>query len=180
MPSTTIPSKRIQKVCTIWTHEPGSDFSTEDVVFNIDRFVELGLSPNSLAQIIPIPQGSTVKDFVRYGRREKEKSPAYYPNPNKKDYSTSKALKALATSTFDENGFPITGGVIETDEERAYVFVAKDASPAMKQKYPQLQVSAEMRSFWEATSLTYTRSHYLRLSLVCSATATDHTFSYLL
>jgi hypothetical protein len=144
MPSTANPPKRIQKVCTIWTHEPGSDFSTEDVVFNLDRFAELKLSPRSLAQIIPIPQGTTVKDFVRSGRRDKEKSPAYYFDPSKKESSTSKSRRDSTVLTFDENGLPITGGVIETDEERAYVFVAKDATPAMKQKFPHLQVSPEI------------------------------------
>jgi len=138
MPSAAIPlPKRVQKVCTIWTHELGSDFSNEDVVFNMDRFAELKLSPNALAQIIPIPQGSTVKDFVRFGRRDKEKAPVH-----KQDTSTSRTQKEPQVSTFDENGYPITGGVIETDEERAYVFVARDATPAMKQKYPHLQVSA--------------------------------------
>lgn len=138
MPSTAIPPRRIQKVCTIWTHE--SDFSTEDVVFNLDRFVELNLSPNSIAQIIPIPQGSTVKDFVRSGKRDKERSPACYTDPSKNDSSNLRKPKEPIVSTFDENGLPVTG-VIETDEDRAYVFVAKDATPAMKQKYPTLQVS---------------------------------------
>lgn len=141
MPSIANPPKRVQKVCTIWTHEPNSDFSTEDVIFNMDRFAELKLTPNSLAQIIPIPQGTTVKDFVRSGNRDKQKSPAFYLDPSKKDSSTSRSQREVI-STFDENGLPITGGVIETDEDRAYVFVAKDASPAMKQKFPHLQVSS--------------------------------------
>jgi DEP domain-containing protein 5 len=147
MPSTANPPRRIQKVCTIWTHERSSDFSTEDIVFNMDRFAELKLSPKSLAQIIPIPQGSSVKDFVRSGRRDKEKSPAYYLDPSKKDPSTSKTQRESAISTFDENGLPVTGGVIETDEDRAYVFVVKDATPAMKQKFPGLQVSTRTITF---------------------------------
>ncbi|TLD37866.1 NADPH-cytochrome P450 reductase [Venturia nashicola] len=138
MPTSTNPPERIQKVCTVWTHDV--DFSTEDVVFNFDRFAELKLSPKSLAQIIPIPQGSTVKDFVRSGKREKEKTPASLTNPSKKPSLNPLAPKESAVSTFDENGLPLTG-VIETDADRAYVFFAKDTTPAMKQKYPTLQIS---------------------------------------
>lgn len=139
MPSSTNPPRRIQKVCTVWTHDVG--FSAEDVVFNFDRFAELKLSPKSLAQIIPIPQGSTVKDFIRSGKREKEKTPACLTDPSKKQSSNSRSRKEVPVSTFDENGSPLTG-VIETDEDRAYIFIAKDATPAMKQKYPTLQVRA--------------------------------------
>lgn len=173
MPSSTNPPRRIQKVCTVWTHD--ADFSTEDVVFNSDRFAELKLSPNSLAQIIPIPQGSTVKDFVRSGKREKEKTPACLTNPSKKQSLNSRSQKEVAVSTFDENGLPLTG-VIETDEDRAYVFVAKDATPAMKQKYPTLQVSSNILVTCSLFLLTIDRSQFPRPLPVSLVTAIGHTF----
>lgn len=169
MPSTANPPRRIQKVCTVWTHD--ADFSAEDVVFNFDRFAELKLSSNSLAQLIPIPQGSTVKDFVRSGKRKKEKTPACLTDPSKKQPSQKEA----AVSTFDENGVPLTG-VIETDEDRAYVFVARDGTPAMKQKYPTLQVSTNTIVFSIASLLlTIDRSRFLRPLPVSSVTAIGHT-----
>lgn len=174
MPSTANPPKRIQKVCTVWTHD--ADFSTEDVVFNFDRFAELKLSPKSLAQIIPIPQGSTVKDFVRSGKREKEKTPACLTSSSKKHSLKSRSQMDTVVSTFDENGLPLTG-VIETDEDRAYVFVAKDATPAMKQKYPTLQVSSD--AFVNCVTLLLLivdRSQSPRLLPLSSATAIGHTF----
>jgi hypothetical protein len=45
--------------------------------------------------------------------------------------------------TVDESGSFVTASR-DTDEQRAYVFVANDALPEMKQKYPQLNVSIEL------------------------------------
>ncbi|QDS73336.1 hypothetical protein FKW77_006609 [Venturia effusa] len=166
MPSTANAPIRIQKFCTVWTHD--ADFSSEDVVFNFDRFPELKLLPNSLAQLIPIPQGSTVKDFVRSGKREKERQPACRTGPNNQQPSFQ---NEAVVSTFDENGSPLTG-VVETDEDRAYVFVAKDATPAMKQKYPTLQISVASSI---ATVFGYrNRSHVL----ISTAAEEDHSASH--
>jgi hypothetical protein len=135
---------RIQKVCTLWTHDPS--FSTEEVVFNADRFPELRLKPGSLAQIIPIYQGTSVRDFQvaqsTSKRGVEQKHGKHNISHHSHDGSQLRNTKAIPSPhvTFDENGSYITTGK-DTDESRSYVFVASDASPEMKQKYPNLQVN---------------------------------------
>ncbi|KAF2428924.1 hypothetical protein EJ08DRAFT_650710 [Tothia fuscella] len=131
--------RRIQKVCTLWTHQP--DFSTDDVVFNADRFAELNLQPGSLAQIIPIISGTSARDFVQ------ENPKRDHPTKSKRDIShhNGKLLRITrgtqsSAITFDENGSYINAGK-DTDESRSYCFVARDASAEMKQKNPNLQIS---------------------------------------
>jgi hypothetical protein len=133
--------KRIQKICTLWTHEPS--FSTEEVVFNIDKFPELKLQPGSLAQIVPILQGTSVRDFVHdTPKREHHRSSKRDATSSTHHDSSSRrnGINSSMAVTVDESGSYVTTSR-DTDEQRAYVFVANDASPEMKQKYPQLHVS---------------------------------------
>src|SRR6266702_2904302 len=51
---------RIQKICTLWTHD--ENFSRDEVVFNIDKFVELPIAYGSLARILALKQ-TAVRDF---------------------------------------------------------------------------------------------------------------------
>jgi hypothetical protein len=129
---------RIQKLCTLWTHEPS--FSSEEIVFNADRFTELNLLPGSLAQVIPILQGTSVRDFVRHIPSKRKKVAVFQHDGDSRTDSTARRNRGgISTITLDENGIPVVGGK-EIDEQRAYIFVARDASPEMKSKYPNLQV----------------------------------------
>jgi DEP domain-containing protein 5 len=140
--STNTAFRTVQKVCTLWTHDPG--FSVEDVVFNLDKFQELGLSPGSLAQIVAVRQGTAVRDFQEVNANgiagERTKSP-FDQKSNQKTASASRRNRSGSlTTTFDENGVQLAGGK-DVEAHRAYVFVTKDASPDLKSRHPGLQVS---------------------------------------
>ncbi|KAF1814160.1 hypothetical protein P152DRAFT_456390 [Eremomyces bilateralis CBS 781.70] len=133
----TPQTSRIQKICTLWTHQEG--FSKEDVVFNADRFQELGLLPESMAQIIPIKQGGAVMGFQNetFGSLKDDagRTSGQTNNLQKKhDSSESRPI------TLDENGVQIPGGKA-VDAEKAFIFITKDATPDLKTKHPGLHIS---------------------------------------
>jgi hypothetical protein len=136
-------SARVQKLCTLWTHEPS--FSTEEVVFNVDRFPELRLQPGSLAQIVPILHGTSVRDFVHDAPKREHLRPSKRDGNSSSQHHNSSSRRHRSNSsiavTVDESGSHVNASR-DTDEHRAYVFVVNDASPEMKQKYPQLNVSS--------------------------------------
>jgi hypothetical protein len=132
---------RIQKLCTLWTHGP--DFSSEELVFNIDRFPELKLKPGSLAKIVPVLHGTSVRDFVHEATKRDNIKPSKRDaaNSTHDEASSRKNLSSPSMAvTVDETGSYVMASR-DTDEHKAYVFVVNDASPEMKQKHPQLHVS---------------------------------------
>ena len=134
--------RRVQKVCTLWTHD--HSFSTEDVVFNCDRFQELGLEPGGLAQIIAIRQGTAVRDFNNADRDvfagNNAQSPSRAKSTRQSGLAGRRHRSGSLTTTFDENGAQISGrGDVEA--HRSYVFVVKDAVSDLKSRHPGLQIS---------------------------------------
>jgi hypothetical protein len=112
-------------------------------VFNIDRFPELKLQPGSLAKIVPILQGTSVRDFVHEApKRDNTKPSKREATSSSHDEASSRRnLNSPSMAvTVDESGSHVTASR-DVDEQRAYVFVVNDASPEMKQKYSQLHVS---------------------------------------
>jgi hypothetical protein len=127
--STQSGPQNVQKLCTLLIHDSHS--SKEDVIFNVERFPELGLQPGSLAKIVGIREGTAVRDF--------EKDPAAAIKSQLKATQSFRTGDST-TVTFDENGNKLSGGK-ESDSSRSYVFLVKEFSPEQKKKYHGTQVS---------------------------------------
>lgn len=133
---------RVQKICALWTHD--ENFSRDEVVFNIDKFVELPIASGSLARILAIKQTTAVRDF-----QTALKTSPVDPRQSKVDEvqrdlvpetQPKKAPRRSVTITLDENGVAIQGSR-DVDPQKSYVFVTKPMSPEQKAKHPNLQVS---------------------------------------
>ncbi|KAF2658715.1 hypothetical protein K491DRAFT_689784 [Lophiostoma macrostomum CBS 122681] len=133
---------RVQKVCTLWTHV--DSFSTDDVVFNDEKFTELPAKPGSLVQVIGLKHATAVRDFQTApshggkaveSARGDDSSRGHFVDTHSR-HSRRESTKV----TLDEHGSVIQDGR-ELDPERSYIFVAKPLSAEMKSKHPNLQVS---------------------------------------
>ncbi|KAF2102870.1 hypothetical protein NA57DRAFT_52416 [Rhizodiscina lignyota] len=142
------PAKRrkIQKICTLWTHD--KTFSESDVVFNLDKFPELELNPGSLAKVVALGQNNiAVRDFqqtpqnVASGAQARSgtniESTTDLPAS---DGAPRRERRASLTVTIDENGSQIQNGR-PVDAQRAYVFVVQDATAEQKSKHTSLYIS---------------------------------------
>ncbi|KAF4546108.1 Vacuolar membrane-associated protein iml1 [Lasiodiplodia theobromae] len=135
---------KVQKVCTLWTHD--DSLSREDVLFNIDRFSELAISPGSLVKIVALNQNTSVRDFQELARTPSQdgsrriKLDTARRAPSTSGFSSRKPHSGSFTLTLDENGHRIQGGR-DVDPAKTYVFQAKAMGPDLKTKYPNLQVS---------------------------------------
>ena len=118
--SLSSPSNRFQKLCTLRTHEP--HYSTEDVLFNQDRFPS-PIWTGELAQIIPIKPGVTARDFVK----------------SENDFDSYSGMRMLV----DEDGIVLGPSNLATENWRAYTFVVRDASQEVKDKDVNLKVSKD-------------------------------------
>lgn len=174
--STRVSVQRVQKFCTLWTHDTG--YSSDDVVFNVDRFKELGFVNGSLAQII-LPrqgQGTAVRDFqndnhvngadkTRPDSSFKSKAQSHHDQPVFRPRSDSMTL------TFDEAGVRIPG-TTRIDAQRSYVFVVKDASPELKARYATLQISVS-----NAVASAFGLRNRMQV-LIATADETEHSASH--
>ncbi|KAL1628011.1 vacuolar membrane-associated protein iml1 [Neofusicoccum ribis] len=135
---------KVQKICTLWTHD--DSLSREDVLFNIDRFSELAISPGSLVKIVALSQNTSVRDFQDLARTPSQDGSRHIKldtarkTPSTGGFRSRKPQSGSFTLTFDENGHRIHGGR-EVDPQKTYVFLAKAMGPELKTKYPNLQVS---------------------------------------
>ena len=131
---------RVQKICALWTHD--ENFSRDEVVFNIDKFVELPIDSGSLARILALKQTTAVRDFQTAlktsadPRQSKIDEVQRDPVP---ETQPKKARRRSVTITLDENGVAIQGSR-DVDPQKSYVFVTKPMSPEQKAKHPNLQV----------------------------------------
>ncbi|KAK7510749.1 hypothetical protein IWZ03DRAFT_432603 [Phyllosticta citriasiana] len=141
--SANLASPKVQKVCTLWTHE--TQFSREDVVINLDRFPELSVTPGTLVKIVALSQNTAVRDFQEVprsssqdgGRRIKLETTRHASSTG---LGSQKNRHGTFMVTLDENGHRVQGGR-EIDAQKTYVFIAKTMSQDLKAKYPNLQVS---------------------------------------
>lgn len=115
-------SHRYQKLCTLRTHDPS--FSQEEVLFNHDRFTEIPMLAGELAQIVPVKQGVSSRDFSMGGKADEDEQAIY-----------KKHILIESTGVFHQEAD------IATEPWRAYTFVVKDASKEVKDKDPNLRVS---------------------------------------
>lgn len=133
---------RVQKFCTLWTHD--TSYSSEDVVFNLDRFKELGFVDGSLAQIILPRQGTAVRDFQDRKNIDvatiSADSPSKSKASNQHDQQILRPRRGSMTLTFDESGVRVPESR-RIDAQWSYMFVVKDASPELKARYAGLQIS---------------------------------------
>ena len=142
--SSSAPLQKLQKLCTLWTHD--ANFSSEDVVINLERFKELGLANGSLAQVILFNQeGTAVRDFqdgsnVNGTDQTRPNSPLKSNSQFHHDQPSFHPRSGSMTVTFDESGARIPN-VKLIDAQRSYVFVARDASAELKSRYAGLQIS---------------------------------------
>jgi hypothetical protein len=111
------PSQRAQRLCTLRTHE--SHYSSEDVLFNLDRFPG-AIWDGDLAQIIPIKSGITSRDFMK-------------PDGAESDVYGARML-------MDEDGIMVGPSNLTTENWRAYTFVVRDAPQEIKDKDVNLKV----------------------------------------
>lgn len=141
--SASLASPKVQKVCTLWTHE--TQFSREDVVINLDRFPELSITPGTLVKIVALSQNTAVRDFQEVprsssqdgGRRIKLETTRHASSTG---FGSQKNRHGTFMVTLDENGHRVQGGR-DVDAQKTYVFIAKPMSQDLKAKYPNLQVS---------------------------------------
>jgi hypothetical protein len=143
--STRASVQRVQKFCTLWTHD--ASYSSEDVVFNLDRFKELGFDNGSLAQIILLRQGqgTAVRDFqdgshITEEAKTRPDSPFKPKAHSHHDHPVLRPRSDSMTLTFDEAGVRIPG-TKRIEVQRSYVFVVNDAPPELKARYASLQIS---------------------------------------
>ncbi|KAK7712150.1 vacuolar membrane-associated protein iml1 [Botryosphaeria dothidea] len=135
---------KVQKICTLWTHD--DSLSREDVLFNIDRFPELAISPGSLVKIVALSQNTVVRDFQELARTPSQdgsrriKLDTSRKASSPSGFTSRKHQTGSFTLTLDENGHRVHGGR-EVDPQKTYVFLAKAMGPDLKTKYPNLQVS---------------------------------------
>lgn len=131
---------RVQKVCTLWTHD--ENFSRETVVFNEDKFPELKLSPGALIQIIGLGQASDVRDFQTSAKAKSQTGKAARGHDSIRDEHHDARTRSRRSSMrvmLDESGAEIPGGR-ELDLDKSYVFVAKPMAAELKTRQPGLQV----------------------------------------
>ena len=144
MPATIGPgSRRVRKLCAIQTHEQNAPGSKEEVIFNVDRFPELGIRLGDLVQISAVrepPSGrnaekrtsSTTKDASSAGTLRAAGSDSDRP-------PTSRRVGPQVV-TYDENGNAVSAHK-EGDPQRSFVFVVREMTEEQKQKHPGLQIS---------------------------------------
>lgn len=137
--------KKIQKICTLLTHD--RSFSESDVVFNIDKFAELELSPGALAKVIALGQNSiAVRDFQQTPQTVSIGTPAksavHEPTSElvTSDGVVRRARRSSVTVTIDETGSQIQNNRY-VDTQKAYIFVVQDATTEQKTKHPGLYIS---------------------------------------
>jgi hypothetical protein len=148
MSTSLVSSKRtkIQKVCTLWTHD--ENFSKETVVFNEERFPELSLSPTSLIQILALKHAPAVRDFQVSSKCNTRDGAPGKGNESGQDVHTEgrsrRSRRGSVKITLDENGTVIPGGR-DVDAEKSYIFVAKSMSSELRSKHPTLHVCLWIR-----------------------------------
>lgn len=140
--ASTPQSARVQKVCTLWTHD--DNFSRDEIVFNGERFPELPTSAGALLQIVAIHTDNAVKDFHTGSKSTSQdatqsKTDTLHKSSNVDNYPT-RHRRDSTTITIDENGSTIPEGR-QIDADKAYVFVPKALPVNLGSKYPTLQVS---------------------------------------
>lgn len=138
---TSTQPTRVQKVCTLWTHD--ENFSKEEVVFNAEKFPELSLSSGSLIQIIALKHATAVRDFQTTAKNDPKDSGQPKADVSARDaypdtYSR-RTRRGSVLITLDENGVVVEEGR-EVDYEKSYIFVAKPLTADLKSKHSQLQV----------------------------------------
>jgi hypothetical protein len=137
----TQQSARVQKVCTLWTHD--DNFSRDEIIFHGERFPELPTSTGALLQIVAIHTDNTVRDFHTGAKSTSQYATQHRTDPLNKDTHmdshSKKHRRDSITITIDENGSIIPGGR-EIDAKRAYVFVPRALPADLKTKHPNLQV----------------------------------------
>ncbi|KAI4645685.1 hypothetical protein J4E93_005262 [Alternaria ventricosa] len=145
-PASTPHSARVQKVCTLWTHD--DNFSRDEIIFNGEKFPELPTSAGALLQIVAIHADHTVRDFHTGSKSQSQDATHFKADALHKDSNLDNHPKRhrrdSITITIDENGSTIPGGR-EIDAEKAYVFVPKPLPADFKTKYLNLQVSISER-----------------------------------
>lgn len=157
---------RVQKVCTLWTHD--ENFSRETVVFNDEKFPELKLNPGALVQIIGLRQASSVRDYAKSQEGKIFKSNG--STRSEQHYARSRSRRSSMRVMLDESGAEIPGGR-ELDQEKSYIFVAKPMAAELKTRQPGLQVMFDDQ--FKVLQLTRVcRSHSPRRSQEFSAFVT--------
>jgi len=140
-PASSPHSARVQKVCTLWTHD--DNFSRDEIIFNGEKFPELPTSAGALLQIVAIHADHTVRDFHTGSKSQSQDATHFEADALHKDSNIDNHPKRnrrdSITITIDENGSTIPGGR-EIDAEKAYVFVPKPLPADLKTKYLNLQV----------------------------------------
>jgi DEP domain-containing protein 5 len=126
----------VQKLCTLRIHD--ANVSRDDVIFNVDRFPELGLKPGNLVQIVAVREGAAVRDFEKRINGQKHASSgskfAADMRGHIKVSSASSRVRDPKIITFEENG-NVVSGVKERDLQRSYVFQIQELTPDQKLKY---------------------------------------------
>jgi hypothetical protein len=134
----------VQKLCTLRIHD--ANVSKDDVIFNVDRFPELGLKPGNLVQIVAVREGSAVRDFEKRINGQRQAGPGTKFAADKKGHikvsSASSRVRDPKIITFEENG-PVVSGVKERDLQRSYVFQVHELTPDQKLKHQGVQVRLE-------------------------------------
>lgn len=138
---TSSKQARVQKVCTLWTHD--ENFSRDDIVFNSEKFPELPSTPGVLLQIIAINPTTAVRDFSstnKLSAHDASQSKAELHPKDGADVQSRKSRRGSFSRTIDENGSTIPGGHT-VDLEKTYIFASKPLPHDLKAKHANLQIS---------------------------------------
>ena len=143
--------ERLQKICTLRIHDDA--YSKEEVLINKDRFSEIGLDLGSLAEVIPVRQETDLRNYhnvsgERHGIHNKQRLSAGGISSNRRQSTTR---------IFDEKGIETNVGH-GADDERSYVFVVRETTHEVKNKYTNLHVSLPLNQV--CSSLKGHRSRY--------------------
>jgi hypothetical protein len=150
-----IPKPRVQKVCTLWTHD--DNFSRDDIVFNGEKFPELPTTPGTLLQIVAVDSGTAVRDF-----QSNVSSTQHHPSQARSrdathdtgvSHTPQRTRRESTTVTINENGSKVPGGR-DMDEEKAFVFSVAALPADLKSKHANLQVMS-MRDFYRLILTMY-------------------------
>ncbi|KAF2459152.1 hypothetical protein BDY21DRAFT_339925 [Lineolata rhizophorae] len=133
---------RLQKICTLGVHD--ENYSKDDVLFNAEKFQELGIPIGSLAQVVPLKSGIAVRDFqspVRGSSTDKSKNESNKDSQAKSSKTVQNDKLSEPAIIFDEKGSRVQNSNRDVDDEKSYIFVTKELSPEIRQRHPMLQVS---------------------------------------
>ncbi|KAI9726988.1 MAG: vacuolar membrane-associated protein iml1 [Cirrosporium novae-zelandiae] len=113
----------VQRLCSIWVHD--ESFSKEDILFNAAALGDGAVRADDLLAVSAVLPTTSVRQFEPLAPSQKRRSLL------SNDFGDKSAVIT--------HGEPIERGAEEP--QKSFLFVARDISPEVKARYPNLQIS---------------------------------------